>query len=492
MSVDHIYDNATDLHFHMSNGIEETQMMHRVSAGAAALAMVLLSGAAIADGDVYADFPVTVKDYSGSKTSSVSYSGQVARHALHDSLKKLSGSGNGSPDAALKAKLDAYFTGKDAGRAIIAPKTKGEFIVRQSAVDEISKGKNLAGKTFEATVTGMPNNMTGAELVSFWIEKTAAAKGGYDEANGYDYPQLISKFVMGAVFYNQVVDNYLDENLSADKKPNDQPYRKGAPYTGKEHSWDEAFGYFGAPAHTLKLTPQQVYNIAKQKDMAAADYNKDGKVDLKTEMVFGPAYYAAGADKGSDTTYLHTITKAFIDGRRLLADAKGEKLSDAQRTALRGHAAVIAENWEKVLAEATFKYAGSVYKDLVKLQTIVESGGDTSKALRNYVKHWGELKGFSLALQTGKNNLGETATRLNRLIGYGPLLANQSQVVDIDSNGGYVRDQGVGMGEYMLHMLKVQKLIADEFGVKARANDMLGEMAGLAGKLGGGNSSEND
>ena len=51
-------------------------------------------------------------------------------------------------------------------------------------------------------------------------------------------PQLISKFIMGAVFYNQVVDNYLDEKLSADKKPNDKPYKKGAAYTGKEHSWD--------------------------------------------------------------------------------------------------------------------------------------------------------------------------------------------------------------------------------------------------------------
>ena len=102
---------------------------------------------------------------------------------------------------------------------------------------------------------------------------------------------------MGAVFYNQAVDGYLDEYLGAAKKPNDKPYKKGAAYTGKEHAWDEAFGYFGTPAHTLQLTPKQVYDIAKRKDLAAADRDKDGKVDLKTEMTFGPAYYAAGFDR---------------------------------------------------------------------------------------------------------------------------------------------------------------------------------------------------
>jgi hypothetical protein len=461
-------------------------MRYSLCAGAAALVVTLMSGTAMADGNVYADFPITVKGYSGSKSNSVSYTGQIARHTLHDSLKKLAGGGNGAPNPELKAKMMAYFQGKEKGRAILAPKTKGPFIVKQAVVDDISSKKNLAGKTYKGAVTGMPNNMTGAELLAFWIDRASSANKGFDAANGYDYPQLISKFIMGAVFYNQVVDGYLDENLSAEKKPNDKPYKDGAPYT-------------------LNLTPKQVYEIAKQgskskdpKDAVAhADHNKDGKIDLKTEMTFAPAYYAAGFDasvydKGNSTTYLHTITKAFLDGRKLLVKANGEKLSDSQRSELRGYATVISENWEMVLAEAVFKYAGSAYKDLSKLQTIIEANGDTAKMHRKYVKHWGELKGFSLALQTGKNNLGETATRLNRLIGYGPLLPNQSQVVDIDSKGNYVRDQSINIGEYMLHMLKVQKLMADQLGVKARNNDMLKDMKDLAGKLGSSGSAEND
>lgn len=228
------------------------------------LSLATFVASANADDNVYAGFPVTVKGYSGDKKTSVSYSGQIARHVLHDSLKKLAGSGNGKENAELKSRMLSYFSGKDAGRAIIAPTTKGSFVIMQSGVDHISKGKDLASKTSKGSVIGMPNAMTGPELVAFWIEKASTADKGTDLDNGYNYPQLISKFIMGAVSYNQAVDNYLDEKLAADTKPNDKPYKKGAHYTGKEHVWDEAFGYFGTPAHTLTLTPGQVYEIAKQ------------------------------------------------------------------------------------------------------------------------------------------------------------------------------------------------------------------------------------
>ena len=362
-----------------------------------------------------------------------------------------------------------YYSKKSKKRQILAPKSKGIFIIKQSRVDDISKKKDLAGKTYKGTISGMPRNMTGPELVEFWIGKTSSAKKGVDVAYGYNYPQLISKFIMGAVSYNQAVDNYLDEKLSANTKPNNKPYKKGAHYTGKEHVWDEAFGYFGAPAHTLKLTAKQVYNIAKRKSegLSAADWDGDGKVDLKSEMAFGPAYYAAAFDKGGKTKYLHTITQAYVDGRKLIVAANGEKLTETQRSQLYAFSSIIAKNWEKVLAEATYKYAGSVHKDMVKIQTIAEAKGDLSKALSGYIKHWGELKGFSLALQTGKNNLGSTATNLNRLIGFGPLMPDLSQVMSINAKGDYVTGKGVSWKDYLQQMVSIQKLMISKFGVKA-------------------------
>ncbi len=465
------------------------------SFGASALLVALSSTTALAGGDVYADFPITVEGYKGKATSSVSYTGQIARHTLHDSLKKLAGGGNGSPNPELKAKLMTFYAGKDAGRAIVAPKTKGPFVIKQGAVDDISKGKDLASKTYKGAISGMPKGMTGAELVTFWIDKASSANKGVDAVNGYNYPQLISKFIMGAVMFNQAVDNYLDEGLSANKKPNGKPYKDGAAYTGKEHYWDEAFGYFGAPAHALTLTPKQVVAIAKrdEKAMAYADRNKDGKIDLKTEMTFGPAYYAAGFDKGGKTDYLRAIFGSYLKGRTVLAGANGQNLTDDQRILLKGHAANIEENWEKVLAETTFKYAGSVYKDMVKLQAVQEANGDTSKLLGAYVKHWGELKGFSLALQTGKRNLGETAAQLNRLVGYGPLMPDGSQVITIDGSGNYLREQDVTTwSEYMLRMGQVQKLMAESFSIQGRTNDVTAQLSDLLGKVGDKGSAETD
>ncbi len=443
--------------------------------------------------DVYADFPVTVKGYKGDKKVSVSYTGQMARHVLHNSLKKLAGKGNGAANEKLKAEMLAYFEGQK-GLDIVTPVSKDGFAVKQTKVDDLSKGKNLIGKTYKGEISGWPGAMTGPEVIKFMIEKASSTEKGFDPLTGYDYGQLISKFAMGAVFYNQAVDNYLDEKLEADNKPNNKPYSDGAYYTGKEHAWDEGFGYFGAPAHAMKLGPNETYNIAKQKPevFAAADYNKDGVVDLVTEMTYAHAYYAADSDKSGKTEYLHIIMQAFIDGRQLIADAKGKALSDKQRSELKAYAKVISENWEKVLAEAVFKYAGSVYKDLKGLKEIVESNGDASKAFRTYAKHWGELKGFALALQVGKENLGETAVKLNRMIGFSPVLLGNTQVIAIDNEGNYIQGPSESMEEYMLHMLKVQKLMVDQFGIQARKNDALASLGDLSDKLGSGNSAEND
>jgi hypothetical protein len=297
---------------------------------------------------------------------------------------------------------------------------------------------------------------------------------------------------MGAVFYNQAVDNYLDEKLAADNKPNNKPYKDGKHYTGKEHVWDEAFGYWGAAAHTLNLSAKESYEVAKKKNLAASDANGDGVVDLKSEMTFAHAYYASSFDKGGKTNYLHTVTRAFLDGRKLITSANGEALTDSQRAQLRSYAEIIGENWERVIAESTFKYAGSVYKDITKMEEMMDAGEDVASTYAKYCKHWGELKGFSMALQTGKDNLGETAVKLNRLIGFGPVTLNASQVTGVDSSGEYLKDEASSWGEYKLHMLKLQKLLIDEFSVVARSKDQTANMEALADKLGDSDSAEND
>jgi len=138
-------------------------------------AVPLVSAAALSEDRFYGKFPVTVKGYQGTATTSESYGGQIARHVLHESLKKLAAQGDGQPNPKLKAEMMAYFAGSAAGRPIIAPKSKGTFVLEQTAVDQLSKKRNLAGKTYKGAVPGMANNLTGRELVEFWIDKATAA-----------------------------------------------------------------------------------------------------------------------------------------------------------------------------------------------------------------------------------------------------------------------------------------------------------------------------
>ncbi|MCY4313027.1 MAG: DUF4856 domain-containing protein, partial [Gammaproteobacteria bacterium] len=216
-----------------------------------------------------------------------------------------------------------------------------------------------------------------------------------------------------------------------------------------------------------------------------------GKVDLYREMTYAHAYYAADSDKAG-TDYLRAIFQAFLDGRQLIADANGEALSPSQRAQLKAHAETIKTLWEKVIAEAVFKYAGSVYKDLEKLQTIVETGGNANDTFRAYAKHWGELKGFAMALETGGKDLGEVGTRMNRLIGYGPALLGGGQVTGIDADGNYQIGGAKDLGGYMVHMLKLQKLMDDAYSLQAKKNDATGDLEGLVNSLSEGAYSEND
>lgn len=439
----------------------------------------VLSSQALA-GDIYGPYPITLKGYEGDKTNSVSYSGQVGRQLLHNSLKKAIGNG------ASLDEMNAYFNGSENELQLLDPKSSDSFKVDVTNINDVSK-TNLSGKAFKGNIAGWPGNMSGKAVLENMIVKASQVEKGYDAVHGYDYAQLVSKFTMGAVFYHQACDNYLDEKLAADNKPNNKPYKDGAYYTGKEHSWDEGFGYWGAAAHGATLSPRQNYDIAKKKDMAAADVNGDGIVNLKSEMNYAHAYYASAFDKGGQTNYYNTITQAFIDGREIIANANGEALTDAERSDLQAHARTICSNWERVIAEAVFKYAGSVYADIEKLKA---NSGD-AKAYRAYVKHWGELKGFALSLHTGKFSLGSIGADLDELIGFGPVLMNGTQVSGLDATGAY-QLAPASVDEYMVNMLKVQNLMSEEFGVVAKNNDKLAGISNLAEALGLANSAEND
>ena len=82
-------------------------------------------------------------------------------------------------------------------------------------------------------------------------------------------------------------------------------------------------------------------------------------MSLYTEHTHAPAYYAAAFDKSGKISYTKNISKAFLDGRKLITSANGANLTNSQRSALMGYV-VLLSPIGKNLAEAVFKYAGSV------------------------------------------------------------------------------------------------------------------------------------
>ncbi len=60
------------------------------------------------------------------------------------------------------------------------------------------------------------------------------------DANGFEYSQVISKSLMGAMELDQIVNKYLSaEKLDVENDENEE----GKDYTKMEHHWDQAFGY---------------------------------------------------------------------------------------------------------------------------------------------------------------------------------------------------------------------------------------------------------
>ena len=45
----------------------------------------------------------------------------------------------------------AYFKGSDKNKKIHAPASKGDFIIKQTLLNEISSGKNLSGKSYKGS-----------------------------------------------------------------------------------------------------------------------------------------------------------------------------------------------------------------------------------------------------------------------------------------------------------------------------------------------------
>jgi len=428
----------------------------------------------------------------------------MARHVLREQLKQIIKDPGTQDETEIVTAVEKYLK-NESGAAeadnIIAPKDKGSFLVTETMLTQLSSGKSLYGTLYDTsssqadsipgvatadanTAMGVPGGKTAKDVVDLWAANYArnhanTNDGHVDMTFGYDYRQLFPKYIMGAAFYNAAVDKYLDEYIGG-AKPHGSPYKPNKYYTGAEHSWDEGFGYFGAAANYGILTPAQNKAVKKQKEahFADADWDGSGGVSLYTEYTSGPAYYAADADIDGKSTYGNTIMGAWLAGRDMIANATGSDgyardLTPAEQASMNSYAKIIKNNWEKVIAEAVYKYVGAAHNEIVKIQA---DANDTAAKIE-YFAVWSEAKGFMLGLQYGgtgsiidKTNFME----IDGLIGFGPVMPDGSQVNGVTGTGGLTFSKTsastTALEEYKAKLKEVQTKLDALYMLKSKKN----------------------
>ncbi|MFT6000773.1 MAG: hypothetical protein ACI81P_003237 [Neolewinella sp.] len=133
------------------------------------------------------------------------------------------------------ASIDLFFTNTTATAAIRT--TMDELLLSQ--VNDIFPSRN------EVASIGQAGQLADGSSVR------------YVNANGLEYNQAFVKSLIGALMYDQAVNNYLSISVldeSTNRADNDLgTVVEGKPYTNMEHKWDEAFGYlFGGSQDRAK------------------------------------------------------------------------------------------------------------------------------------------------------------------------------------------------------------------------------------------------
>lgn len=176
------------------------------------------------------------KDANGNST--VDYSGQTTRLNMLEALVVEMKKGNVGTKVSATT-LKAMFANDDS------------FDWGSEALN--SATKELEDKTLAASATLYKSYMDGLAAASESTEEAsdgvAGVLGGYLlSSQGVEYTQLIEKGLFGTCFFNQIANSYLTDAKTGPSVSNtDQDPANGKYYSTREHQFDEAFGYFGAP-----------------------------------------------------------------------------------------------------------------------------------------------------------------------------------------------------------------------------------------------------
>jgi hypothetical protein len=171
----------------------------------------------------------------------VNYSGQTDRISMLTELDGYVKTGNNG--ALLDAqRMRNMFANVNAPFAEARLNTSGKQLKDKT----ILSAQSLFENYFDIAATASLSAGTPALNGKAGLLTTAEGTRYLVDANGVEPAQIIQKGLMGAVFYFQSVESYLTEAKIGGKVDNMTVVPGEG--TKMEHHFDEAFGYFGAPA----------------------------------------------------------------------------------------------------------------------------------------------------------------------------------------------------------------------------------------------------
>ncbi|WP_105264961.1 DUF4856 domain-containing protein [Pseudoalteromonas sp. T1lg76] len=430
--------------------------------------------------------------------SSVSYSGQIARHALSAEIKHYIGqltddyvTTNSLTGAMVKARLHALWGDVDGSYEVVKDDSLsflGDIdTVQHSFADISSSGKELslkiAGKDSldkmhkawqeEGNFLGWNDFGTQAKtpegLIFHYFDLLAANidkyNGGemlvdpdgnsitklYITESGLDLNQLIQKHTLGALMFSQGTDDYLEESIGFNTDSVDNI--NGDLYTTLEHHFDEGFGYFGAARNYLEYSDDELAGKGGREAFASGynDYSGDGQINLNSEYNWGNSTNAAKRDRGATVTtdFSAAAMNAFIAGRKIINDNVGANLNAEQMDALKVQRDIAVANWENAIAATVVHYINETHADLDTIAAGIAVDPEdsyTAEDFANLAKHFSEMKGFAMNFQfspfspfNAEANEGKFA-QLHTLLGDMPVVTDAAAIAAYQANLMAARD----------------------------------------------------
>lgn len=234
-------------------------------------------------------------DADGNNT--VSYSGQTARLDMLEEITSYMKTGNTSGTPLDATTLNNMFTNSNytwsASDLNSTTKQLGDRLISRDASKYVSFFDSIATSSLSAD--------TATDGIAGVVYSNSGTKSYLVSANGIEYTQIIEKGLMGDVLFDQMVNKYLTEDRigpAVGTTPVDAP--NGKYYSDKEHHFDEAFGYFGAPIDW----PTNVDD-----DRFIAKYSHTVNSVLATDQKLMDAYLKARAaiSNGDETARLEAV-----------------------------------------------------------------------------------------------------------------------------------------------------------------------------------------